>query len=409
MRKRILSILLCGFLFAMPVSASVCELNIGDRSLRTFEDGAIGEIPLDAPAFLSPEGRTMVPIRAIATALGAEVGWVDETKTVTLTKGDTTLSLTIGANMAFRNGEAMQLDSPPCIVEKRTMVPLRFISEAFLAEVSYLDATKCVLIDASGVIMRTASSCLTKAQLDTLCGLLHHQNQADAAAYGIDKETFTKLCVEAAYEHGMELLKMEAAFPEITADAETMQKISEEAAALSSGPYMPLPGMRALLHLRMYQTGSQMVYAHFMEKKADFLDTYLQNYICAKHVLCQDEETAKLVYEKAIGGESFDALISAYNIDPGMSANPDGYVFTRGEMVLPFEEAAFSAREGEITPPVKTDYGYHVLQRLPLPKMSDDTLIQLAYPVILARYQAAETPQCFKTVEELLPLYQTAE
>ena len=49
-----------------------------------------------------------------------------------------------------------------------------------------------------------------------------------------------------------------------------------------------------------------------------------------------------------------------------METNPNGYVFTYGEMVEEFEEAAFALEVGEISEPVKTSHGYHIIKKLPL-------------------------------------------
>lgn len=67
----------------------------------------------------------------------------------------------------------------------------------------------------------------------------------------------------------------------------------------------------------------------------------------------------------------FDALIEQYNEDPGMTSNPDGYYFTKGEMFEEFENAAYSLKEGETSGLVETPYGYHILLKLPL---DDDAL-----------------------------------
>ena len=92
------------------------------------------------------------------------------------------------------------------------------------------------------------------------------------------------------------------------------------------------------------------------------------NYITAKHILVEDEALAKELISRIEKGESFDTLMKEHNIDPG--ATEDGYTFTRGEMVEPFEKAAFELKENELTKaPVKTDYGYHIIMRLPLSEM----------------------------------------
>lgn len=50
--------------------------------------------------------------------------------------------------------------------------------------------------------------------------------------------------------------------------------------------------------------------------------------------------------------------------DPGMVDNEDGYLFTYGEMVEPFEEASFALEVGEMSGLVETDYGWHIILRL---------------------------------------------
>lgn len=114
------------------------------------------------------------------------------------------------------------------------------------------------------------------------------------------------------------------------------------------------------------------------EKKQFFKDNYLR----AKHVLimttdqttgaelddekkAEAEKKANEVLEKAKNGEDFDALVKEYNEDPGMEAQPDGYVFTDGVMMKEFEDATKSIEPGEITM-CQTDYGYHIIKRLSL-------------------------------------------
>ena len=86
-------------------------------------------------------------------------------------------------------------------------------------------------------------------------------------------------------------------------------------------------------------------------------------------------ETANKVCELAKNGANFDDLIAEYNMDPGVQKNPDGYTFGRGEMVSEFEDACYSMDVGDISEPVKTAYGYHVIEleeKLPYYKFDDD-------------------------------------
>lgn len=78
-----------------------------------------------------------------------------------------------------------------------------------------------------------------------------------------------------------------------------------------------------------------------------------------------DEDSVKALAQeiarRAKGGESFAALVRSYTADE-VSKGADGDVgyFTKGEMVLPFEQACFKARPGEITGPIRTELGYHI-------------------------------------------------
>lgn len=91
-------------------------------------------------------GRTLVPMRAIFENFGAEVQWFDETRTIIATKGDVVLTLQIGNPVVMKNGQPIQLEAAPRILNDRTMVPLRFVGEALGATVDWEDASRTVKI-----------------------------------------------------------------------------------------------------------------------------------------------------------------------------------------------------------------------------------------------------------------------
>jgi len=94
-------------------------------------------------------GRTMVPLRTIFEALGAEIKWDDATQTVTATKDDTVIKLTIGSTSPTVNGKVVTIDQPGVIVDGRTLVPLRFVAEALGVTVNWDGATSKVTIKSS--------------------------------------------------------------------------------------------------------------------------------------------------------------------------------------------------------------------------------------------------------------------
>ena len=96
-------------------------------------------------------GRTLVPFRKLAEELGADVKWVDSEKKVIVTKGKTTIILVLGQITATidenNNKKTTTLDVPAKLHNNRTMVPLRFVSEALKATVDYYPEGALVVIN----------------------------------------------------------------------------------------------------------------------------------------------------------------------------------------------------------------------------------------------------------------------
>lgn len=86
---------------------------------------------------------TLIPIRAIAEGLGLDVNWDEVSRTVEIV-GKTKISLVIDSDTADVDGESVTLDIPARIVDERTFVPLRFISEKMDADVEWDDATRTI-------------------------------------------------------------------------------------------------------------------------------------------------------------------------------------------------------------------------------------------------------------------------
>ena len=128
-RKSILSMILVTVLLlsaVMPISA--------ERPIKVMVGGEILETDV-APEIV--EGRILLPLRAVFEAIGAEVFWDGETKTVTAKREDDTVSFTIGENAMKVNGEDKATDVPAMIKSGRTLVPLRACAEAFDLDVPW--------------------------------------------------------------------------------------------------------------------------------------------------------------------------------------------------------------------------------------------------------------------------------
>jgi len=91
--------------------------------------------------------RTMVPLRSIFEAMGADVSWDNATRTALGQRDGTSISIAIGSNLLYVNGRAVSLDSPACIINNRTMVPVRAIAEAFQADVDWDNPSRTVIIE----------------------------------------------------------------------------------------------------------------------------------------------------------------------------------------------------------------------------------------------------------------------
>ncbi len=91
----------------------------------------------------------------------------------------------------------------------------------------------------------------------------------------------------------------------------------------------------------------------------------MSNKIKCSHILVEKHSEAISLLERIQKGEKFGKLAKEFSIDSG-SAKRDGNLgyFGRGKMVKEFEKSAFNLQTGQISEPVKTQYGYHIIKRL---------------------------------------------
>jgi parvulin-like peptidyl-prolyl isomerase len=133
-------------------------------------------------------------------------------------------------------------------------------------------------------------------------------------------------------------------------------------------------------HLEDYYFGENGI---MIPPEEDIRAYFDENYYHAKHILimsvdpdtneeysedelAEREQLAKEIAQRAANGEDFDTLMNEYSEDTGLSSNPDGYVFTEGDMVTEFYDGTAALAVGEISEPIKSSYGWHIIERLPL-------------------------------------------
>ena len=95
---------------------------------------------------IQQNGRVLVPMRSIFEDLGATVNYNDLNRSITATKGDTVVRMALGSSNATVNSLPVKLDVPAKAYYGRTLVPLRFVSEAMGAKVNYNANTRVVMI-----------------------------------------------------------------------------------------------------------------------------------------------------------------------------------------------------------------------------------------------------------------------
>ncbi len=134
--KKLLCFLLIFVMTVVPVTASedAIEVYVNEH-----------KIDFDVKPVII-QGRTMVPLRGIFEALGATVEWNNETRSVISVRDELTVSLSIGSNIITVNSSETKLDVAPQIINDRTLVPVRAVSEAFDCSVIWDNESRCVKI-----------------------------------------------------------------------------------------------------------------------------------------------------------------------------------------------------------------------------------------------------------------------
>ncbi len=153
----LLCILLCLTLFIPSAFAA--------NDISVFLNGEKLDFPIQDPTIVND--RTLVPMRTIFEALGAEVDWIDESKTAIAKKDSTVIFIPINSQWMQLNEEKIQLDVPAQLINEKTMVPVRAVSEAFWCKVGWIDELRTVTIY-TDVADKTSNS-LSGVSIDNSC------------------------------------------------------------------------------------------------------------------------------------------------------------------------------------------------------------------------------------------------
>ena len=138
----------------LSVLTLFCILNLSVNHAHAYSDVSI-YIENGSNQYYNNEGviengTTLVPLRGIFEALGANVQWNQKDQTIDAIKGNTTIWLKIGSKTAKVNGKAVTISVPAKVKEGRTLVPLRFISQSLGETVHWDSSTRTVTIGGDG-------------------------------------------------------------------------------------------------------------------------------------------------------------------------------------------------------------------------------------------------------------------
>lgn len=365
--------------------ARTLEFKVNDSTMY-ISDGTIKSDPLEVAPYIE-NGRTMVPVRVISENFGAEVGWDDTSRTITITDGTTNVVLTVDSLEATVNGEVQTLDAAPVIVNDRTMVPLRFISEALNRSVEYIEPSSQILISDEKPVLTVDGVPVT---IDDYRFVL--------AYYGIsgNKEELSVMLPEVTNFLVQNIaLANVAKAAGVTVEKDVLDGLVSQFDSEKDLIYktsLMAPGIKLVCDQQT--VNSFLDNYDFGITNESITELYNNNYVCAKHILVlttdpvsgeaksdaekkKAKSTAETILKKVKKGEDFDKLIEEYNEDPGMASYPDGYVFTYGEMVKEFEDATLALKEGETSGIVESSFGYHIILRCELPEIDEATIYSL--------------------------------
>lgn len=143
MKKLLFVFFLIFVIFSSIFPSRVLSIDSND-AIKLILDGKTIKSDVE-PTIIN--GRTVVPLRAIFEALGAQVEWDDKNKTVIARKNSEVITIKVGSTTAFVNNKIIELDVPATIIDGRTLVPVRFVSESFGYDVKWDNSSRTVLID----------------------------------------------------------------------------------------------------------------------------------------------------------------------------------------------------------------------------------------------------------------------
>lgn len=334
-------------------------LNAVYRDIKLVVDGNT-TTPKDANGnIVEPfivDGTTYLPVRAVAEALGKDVSWDSETSTVYIGK------------KPAEEVPSFEIDAQSLNTYKDTVLATvnnNKVSGAmvnfFLNQPSVYSAINSVWQYNPGDTLQTikiGEETAAKYFSDSaVANIATTINAAELASKkGLDKTDDTKAKLEEASNAFFSQFPTDELYNNFLALYSTTDEAIKEIVNKNA---------LANIYFESYQNDLINV------SDDDLYEDYTENFVHVKHILVKDKETADKIIAELSKGADFSALTKEYNTDPGQGE--DGYIFTKGEMVKEFEDAAFSMKENTFSKEaVESQYGYHILYKYALTKDAFD-------------------------------------
>lgn len=197
----------------MPgMNSSLVTVRVNGEDI-TFED------PEALPKIINE--RTMLAARAFYEKIGAKVEWNGKDRTVTVSKDNDKIVLKIDSNKALVNGKEVKLDSPATIINDKTYIPVRFVSEAFGYKVKYDANEGMPIVDIFNITEKELETKLQELEKEENYKMIASMKSSGQKDEEIE-ETLKDL-----YE-GEELDKILAAKADLDKDPELLKKYQDE-------------------------------------------------------------------------------------------------------------------------------------------------------------------------------------
>lgn len=370
----------------------------------------IQKIGLDVPAVIR-NGRTLVPLRAIGEVLNAEVNWDNDTRTASIdwavTESITDSGETVKAN------EALTIEAASAAISAKDPGAEFNPAPAYKNGAKYFEA---ISVENQKKYTCGTDKAVAEAEYKiygTINGNIIPYDQysyyekisSDEAMFKYGTSEFNEEQKKEIAENAKKrLFELRVAAERAKKEGVKEDKKFYDAAAyysqlLTSG--FPVESFCQMIDLslesffeftELYSYQNSLIVNHVADGSLDLsekalTDEFMNTFYKAKHILFKntnDKDEAlsekELAAKKKLAndtlakikkGSDFDKLMEELSEDPGSKAEPQGYIFTDGQMVSEFENAVKALEPGKVSEIVESSYGYHIIKRLELEADAD--------------------------------------